>query len=187
MEKINIRKILNQKENMKENKNEANLEPNEEYEKERNMRKILKKKGNIKKNKYEQNLEPKTEYEKTRMKKIVNQKKKIAKRCIKKTKKSFNNVEKFCRQIRQGPIQFAQCVISTFINTISDYLNMKNIIFLMQNCIVWSVHLMKKFIYAIHVRNNFLKMKCHCQTVFNEIGLDPTCDQLKDLKRIEKI
>ena len=72
------------------------------------------------------------------MKKIVNQKKKIAKRCIKKkTKKSFNNVEKFCRQIRQGPIQFAQCVISTFINTVSDYLNMKNIIFLMQNCIVW--------------------------------------------------
>ena len=38
---------------MKENKNEANLEPNEEYEKERNMRKILKKNENMKKNKYE--------------------------------------------------------------------------------------------------------------------------------------
>ena len=46
---------------------------------------------------------------------------------------------------------------------------------------------MKKFIYAIHVIKNFLKMKCHCQTVFNEIGLDPICGQLKDLKRIEKI
>ena len=34
---------------MKENKNEANLEPNEEYEKETNMSKILNQKQNMKK------------------------------------------------------------------------------------------------------------------------------------------
>ena len=39
---------------------------------------------------------------------------------------------------------------------------------------------MKKFIYAVHVMNTFLEMKCHCQTVFNEIGLHPIPDELQE-------
>ena len=41
------------------------------------------------------------------MENIVNQKKKIAKRYIKKQK--IFKVEKFCHQIRQGPIPFVVC------------------------------------------------------------------------------
>ena len=52
-------------------KYEENPEPKREYEK----------------NKYEENPEPKEEYEKkTSMTKILNQKKKIVKRCIERTK-----------------------------------------------------------------------------------------------------
>ena len=46
---------------------------------------------------------------------------------------------------------------------------------------------MKKFIYAIHVISTFLELKCHCQAVFNRTSLDPIPDELKDLKKLEKI
>ena len=52
------------------NKYEENPEPKREYEK----------------HKYEENPELKREYEEKNMTKILNQKKKIAKRCIKRTK-----------------------------------------------------------------------------------------------------
>ena len=49
-EKINIRKILDKKENMKKNKYADNLQRQRKYEKKKtNMRKILNLKGNMKK------------------------------------------------------------------------------------------------------------------------------------------
>ena len=68
-----MRKILNQKENMKTNKT---------Y-----MRKILNLKEKMKKN----------------IRKILNQKKENRNKIHKKNKKCLNKVETFCQQIRQGP------------------------------------------------------------------------------------
>ena len=55
-----------------------------------------------------------------------------------------------------------QCAIDAFINAASDYLNMKNI-YLLQNSIVRSNDLMKKFIYVINVISIFLEIKYHAK------------------------
>ena len=55
----------------------------------------------------------------------------------KKNKNYLSKVEKFCQQGQdKAPISFAQCAINAFISGLSDYFNLKNIMFLLQNCIV---------------------------------------------------
>ena len=187
IEKGNFREILNKKKNMKKKKYQENPKPKKEYEK-INIRKILDKKENMKKNKYadnpqrqrkyekkiwgkswtkkriwkniyEENPEPKREYEKKTLRKILNQKNKITKRCIKRTKNALKRLKRFLSKYDRAPISFAQCAIGAVISAVSDYLNMKNIIFLLHNYIALWDHLMKKLIYLIHVINSFLEMK----------------------------
>ena len=67
--------------------------------KKNNNKKTKKQMGKSRTN-YEENPKPKTEYEKINTRKILNQKMKISKRCIKRKKKCLNKVEKFCQQIR---------------------------------------------------------------------------------------
>ena len=99
---------------------------------------------------------------KSYMRKILNQKKKITKGCIKR-EKCLNMVEKFCQQIQICTL-FAQHVIGVFISVVSDCLNMKNIIFSLHNCIVRLDHLIKKFICFI-----FLCYTCQKHISRNEI------------------
>ena len=123
---------------MKKNKYADNPQRQRKYEKKK------------KKPKYEENPEPKREYEKiyTRktlnqkdnmrkktLRKILNQKNKITKRCIKRTKNALKRLKRFLSKYDRAPISFAQCAIGAVISAVSDYLNMKNIIFLLHNCI----------------------------------------------------
>ena len=67
----------------------------------------------------------------------------------------------------------------------SNCLNIKNIIFLLQN---WSGRLFDEKIYICdtshkHLSNN----EKPCQAVFNKISWDPTPDELKYFKKLEKI
>ena len=68
-EKINIRKILDKKENMKKNKYADNLQRQRKYKK---------------KNKYEENPEPKREYEKIYTRKTLNQIENMRKKTLRK-------------------------------------------------------------------------------------------------------
>ena len=118
-----MRIIPNDKENMKKKKKkpkyEENSEPKREYEK-IYTRKTLNQKDNMRK--------------KT-LRKILNQKNKITKRCIKRTKNALKRLKRFLSKYDRAPISFAQCAIGAVISAVSDYLNMKNIIFLLHNYI----------------------------------------------------
>ena len=86
----------------------------------KNMRTILKQEENIKKTNMRKIVTQKENMKKPNIKKILNQKKKIThkKSCIK-----IKIMHQVCHQ--------------SFISALSDYLNMENIIFLLQNFIVW--------------------------------------------------
>ena len=93
MKKRNIRKILNKKEDINPPSRPPKYMENplrkRKYEKNKYV-KNSEPKRQFEKNKCEENSEPKREYEKKNpekiMTKILNQKKKIAKRCIERTK-----------------------------------------------------------------------------------------------------
>ena len=102
------------------------------------MRTILKQEEDIKKTNMRKIVTQKENMKKPNIKKILNQKKKIMhKKIHKKNQKCLKKVEKFCQQIRQGPYFICTVCHQSFISAVSDYLNMENIIFLLQNFIVW--------------------------------------------------
>ena len=71
---------------MKKTKYQENLEPKREHEKKANIRRILNQKENVKKNRNEENPEPRKKYDKNKYDKNHQQKQKIVKRCLKRTK-----------------------------------------------------------------------------------------------------
>ena len=87
--------------------------------------------------KYEKKSETKREHEKNKYEENPEPKKENRKKMHKKNKKCSNKVKNFNSKYDKAPISFSQCVIGVFTSVVSDYLNMKNIIFLLQKCIVW--------------------------------------------------
>ena len=150
-----MKKNLNQKENIKE----------------RNIKKILKQKRIWKKP--EENLEPRREYEKIIYEKNSKPKKENYKRMHKK-RKMFKYGWKVLSANTICTL-FAQYVIGVFISVVSDCLNMKNIIFLLHNCIVRLDHLIKKFICFIFLcyicQKHISRNEIQCQAVFNKMSL----------------
>ena len=130
-EKIKYDEILNAEENMKKIK----------------IRKILRQKENMKTTNMRKILNQKENMRKTNMRKILNQ-------------KFLSKVEKFCQQIRQDPY-FICTLCHRCLYKRTDYLNMKSIIFLLQNSIARWDDLMKNLIYMTHVINTFPETKCH--------------------------
>ena len=102
----------------KKKKKEENPETKREYEN----------------NKCEENPEPERVYQKNKFEKNPEPKKESRKKMHKKNKKFLSKVEKFCQQIRQGPY-FICTLCHRCLYKRTDYLNMKNIILLLQNSI----------------------------------------------------
>ena len=101
MKKTNIRKILNQRGNIKKNKFEGNPGTKKEYEKNK-YDENSKTKREYEKHKYQENPESKREYEKKKYDKNPEPKQENRKKMHKKNKKCLNKVATLCQQIRQG-------------------------------------------------------------------------------------
>ena len=73
--------------------------------------------------------------------------------------------------------------MGAFISAAPDYLNIENIIFLLQNCIVRREYLIKKIDKCDTSLKHLSRNEMPFQTVFNKMSLDPMTDALKDWKK----
>ena len=133
-EKLNMQAILKKK-IRKKNKYDENFEPKKKYEKIK-YDEILNPEENMKKIKMRKILRQKENMKTTNMRKILNQKENMRKTNMRKilNQKFLSKVEKFCQQIRQDPY-FICTLCHRCLYKRTDYLNMKSIIFLLQNSI----------------------------------------------------
>ena len=123
---------------------------------------------------------------KTNMTKTLKQKKKIAKKIYQKNKKCLNKLAKFCQQIRQGP--YFICIVChwcLYKRSVRLFKHEKYILTAELYCLVRSFD-EKTYIYETchkHISRNEMP----CQAVFDKMSLDPIPDELKNLKKSEKL
>ena len=153
MKKTNMRKILNENVNMKNTKMRKIPNQKENMEK-TNMQKIPNENKNMKKTNMRKILNQKKNIEKTNMTKILKQKNKIVKRCIKRTKSIY-------QQIKQGPyficVVCRQCLYKRSVRLFEQ----EKYYILIAEFYLPLRSFDEKIIYVIHVINTFLEMKCH--------------------------
>ena len=103
-----------------------------------------------------------------------------------KNKKCLNKLDKFCQKIRQGPY---------FICTVCHQCLYKRSVRLFEHekytstaelyCLV---RLFDEKTYICDTCHKHLsRTEVSCQAVFNKMSLDPIPDELKDLKKLEKV
>ena len=124
-------------------------------------------------------------WKKNKYERILNQKVKIVRRCIKRATKCLNKVEQFCQLMRWGFI-LTLCCRCFYKCSFRLLENEKYHILTSESYLPVSSFDEKVCICDTCYKHRF-RNEMPCRAVFNKISLDPISDELKDFKKLEKV